>query len=521
MTEAPKEYGISRATAALALGSFGARGVGFFREVVVAAQFGTGRAFDLYVAASAFPTVLSSIFTYALPDYLIPHFARLKENRPAALRRFLFWTFLGGLIFLGALYFSAPLWVKLSAPGLATDEIPFGARAFQILLLFVFGMAMEAVLRSFYQVEGRFGLTAASPLLTAASVLGFVLFFAEELSVYALAWGWAAGSLLPAALMLVLLFFYPQNASAGPRAREEGAEKAAVEWGGFSCVFLVAVLGQLMVLLDRFFGSFLPPESLSALYYASLPVQLPIALLIYPLGYAVFPRLSQHLAEGKNQEAAELFSRTLGWLNFVLIPMSVLFILAPQEVIRLIYERGAFGANSTGLGAVCLRAFAFSLLASGYIFVLSRAYLAAGMGRKLALLCLAAFLFKGLAAYYCIRLWGLEGLAFAGSAALIGLAFFQFRARPAHLRFFAGRGLGVDSLKLIFVSLSAFAGAWLAGLLLMGGSSLVHGVLLLLVFGFLYFAGCFIFKIPELLESLTVVRRWSRKLMYGALGTYL
>ncbi|HXF49204.1 MAG TPA: lipid II flippase MurJ [Verrucomicrobiae bacterium] len=521
MTEAPKEYGIRRATLALALGSLAARGLGFLREVVVAAKFGTGRAFDLYVAASAFPTVLSSIFHYALPDYLIPYFARLKESRPAALRRFLLWVLLGGTAFLGVLYFSAPLCVKLFAPGLAAVEIPFSVRAFQILLLFVFGTAMEAVLRSFYQMEGRFGLTALSPLLTAAAVFGFVVLFSGKLSVYALAWGWAAGGLLPAALLFGALFFYPPAASPVPVEKSADVEPEAAAWKGFSYVLLIAVLGQLMVLLDRFFGSFLPPASLSALYYASLPVQLPIALLIYPLGQAVFPKLSARLAEGKNQEAAELFAKTLGWLNFVLIPMSVLFILAPQEIIRLIYERGVFGASSTGLGAVCLRAFAFSLLASGYIFVLSRVFLAAGRGKRLALFCLGALSFKCLAAYPAIRLWGLEGLAGAGSAALVGLALVQFRRRPETVRFPAGRRLGPDGFKLLFVSLLAFAGAWLARLFFMGGSSLVQEILLLLVFGFLYLAGCYIFKIPELLEGLQLIRRWGGRSPYGVLGSYL
>ena len=105
MNEEKKEYRVSRATLALALGALGSKGVGFFREVVVAAKFGTGRAFDLYVAASAFPIFLSSIFLYALPDYLVPYFARLQENRPVAQRRFLLWTFLGGAVFLGGLYF--------------------------------------------------------------------------------------------------------------------------------------------------------------------------------------------------------------------------------------------------------------------------------------------------------------------------------------------------------------------------------------------------------------------------------
>jgi len=521
MTETPREYGIRRATATLALGSLASRGFGFFREVVVAAKFGTGRTFDLYVAASAFPIFLSSIFIYALPDYLIPYFARLKENRPAALRRFLLCTFLGGIVFLGALYFSASVWVKLFAPGLLSDEIPFGTRSFQILLLFVFGMAMEAVLRSFYQVEGRFGLTAASPLLTALAVFGFVVLFSGKLSVYALAWGWAVGGMLPAVFMLGALFFYPRAVSSVPAVKPREVEPETVAWRGFSYVLAIAVLGQLMVLLDRFFGSFLPSESLSALYYASLPVQLPIALLIYPLGQAVFPKLSARLAERKDQEAAELFFKTLGWLNFVLIPMSVLFILAPQEIVRLVFERGVFGTDSTSLSAACLRAFAFSLLASGYIFVLSRVYLAAGCGKRLALFYLAAFLFKGLAAYPCLRLWGLEGLAGAGSAALVGLACLQLRFRPAAFRFNSGRRPGPVGFRLILVSLTAFAGAWLAGRFLAETGSFVQDFLLILVFGFLYSAGCFIFKIPELLEGLKLVRRWGGKLPYGAAGSYL
>ncbi|MCI0331297.1 MAG: hypothetical protein L0196_10230 [candidate division Zixibacteria bacterium] len=519
MSEGIKEYRVSRATLALALGALGSRGVGFFREVVVAAKFGTGRAFDLYVAASAFPSFLSAIFLYALPDYLVPYFARLKEVRAAALRRFLLWTFLGGAVFLGALYFSAPLWVKLFTPGLPVAEIPFGVRAFQILLLFVFGTAMEAILRSYYQVEGRFALTAFSPLLTGLVVLASVFFLSGKLSVYALAWGWAIGNLMPVALMLAALFFYAPAVPPFDSSRPGPVPSA--EWKGFSYVLLGAVLGQFLVLLDRFYGSFLPPESLSALYYASLPVIFPMGILIYPLGYAVFPKLSRRLSEGKDAEASGLLSKTFGWMNFVLIPMSVLFILAPQEIIRLVFERGAFGAVSTDLAARCLRIFAFSLLASGYIFVLSRLYLAAGQRKRLAVFCLAAFLFKALAAYPGITLWGLEGLAGAGSAALVGLAILQFRCRPHGVRLSAGQSLGSDGFKLIFVSLLAFGGAWSTSFFWPGAGSLVRGALLLLVFGFLYLTGCFIFKIREFLDSVNLIRQLGGKLPYGTVVTRL
>jgi peptidoglycan biosynthesis protein MviN/MurJ (putative lipid II flippase) len=199
----------------------------------------------------------------------------------------------------------------------------------------------------------------------------------------------------------------------------------------------------------------------------------------------------------------------------------VLFILAPQEVIRLIYGRGVFGASSTGLSAVCLRAFAFSLLASGYIFVLSRVFLAAGAGKRLALFCLVALLFKGSAAYPAIQLWGLDGLAGAGSAALVALALLEFAGRPAAIRYSAGRRPAVDGVKLFFVSMLGFGGSWLASIFWAWGSLFFHDAVRFLIFGFLYLAGCYIFKVPELLESLQLIRRWGGKLPYGVFGSYL
>ncbi len=515
-----KEYAVGRATAALAFGALGSRGVGFLREIVVAAKFGTGRAFDLYVAASAFPIFLSSIFLYALPDYLVPYFSRLKENRPAALKRFLFITLLAGSAFLVLLYFAAPLLVRLLAPGLPAVEIPFGARAFQILLLFVFGTAMEAVLRSYYQVEGRFGLTAFSPLLFGLAVLASVFFLSGKLSVYALAWGWCVGSLLPMGVMLAALFFSPAKISPRePLTVLSPEAPPSMEWKNFSYVLAVTVLGQLMVFLDRFFGSFLPPEALSAFYYASLPVLFPVGLLVYPLGYAIFPKLSLRLAEKNETAAAELLTKALGWINFILIPATVLFVLAPQDIIRLIFERGVFDADSTRLSSGCLRLFALSLLASGHLFVLSRVYLAAGRGKRLVGISAGALLIKALAAYLSVRQWGLQGLAGAGSFSLMLFAFLQFQRLPMPAGLFSKKTLGYSALMLAGISLLAYGAAWFATAFLSEAVGGLWSLLRIFLFGILYLAGCFILKVPATAEMTAFVQKVRLKGL-GLYGTF-
>jgi len=524
MNEEKKEYQVSRATLALALGALGSRGVGFFREIAVAATFGTGRSFDLYVASSAFPSFLSAIFLYALPDYLVPYFARLKERRLAALRRFLFSTFLGGAVFLGALYFSAPLWIKVVAPGLAANEISLGAGAFQILLLFVFSTVLEAVLRSYYQVEGRFGLIAWSPLLTGLVVLGSVFLLSGKLSVYALAWGWAVGGLVPVGIMLVGIFFFPPSPSAGNVSRKEieSGERPQLRWKNFLFVLAVTVLGQMIGLLDRFFGSYLPSASLSALYYASLPVLFPVGLLVYPLGYAVFPKLAQQLSEGRRGEAGALLGRALGWVNFVLIPMTVLFCLMPGEIIQLVFQRGAFDTAATGLSARCLRLFALSLLASGYIFVLSRALLAAHSGKKLAGIYFIAFLAKAAFAYLGVRGLGLEGLAAAGSLSLVFMAALLFRFVPAaSLPFSFGRRLGREAFNLLVVSLLVFGVVWAAHSFLLNIRGVGVTLLEVFLFAIIYFTVCAVLKIPEALQLVALAQRMHLKGLYGAVATGL
>ncbi len=495
--EEKKEYHIGRATLSLALGALGSRGIGFLREVVVAAKFGTGRAFDLYVAGTAFPVFLSTIFLYALPDYLIPYFSRLKENRPAALRRFLLGALVGGIAFLGLLYFSAPLLVRLFAPGLPKEEIPFGVRAFQILLLFIFGTSMEAILRSYYQVEGRFGLTAFSPLLSGLVVLASVFFLSGKLSVYALAWGWAIGSLVPVGIMLVFLFVGKKGTSnsftIGPTSFSPASYK------DFSFILLLAVLGQLLPLTDRFFGSFLPPASLSAFYYASLPILFPVGILVYPLGYAIFPKLSQKLSEGKKEEAAELLTKALGWANFILIPMTVLFLFAPREVIRLLFQRGMFDSGSTELTAACLRVFALLLLAGGYTFVLARTYLAEGLVKQMAFLFLVAVLAKTAFAYLGVKLFGLLGLAGAATLAVILLAVLQFRFLPMPLRGLVGKRAEV--LKLAAVSFAAFWAALFSARLLTNSSGNGYSAILFGLFLLFFLAGCFAVRVSEIREG--------------------
>ena len=117
-------------------------------------------------------------------------------------------------------------------------------------------------------------------------------------------------------------------------------------------------------------------------------------------------------------------------------------------------------------------------------------------------------------------MWGLKGLAGTGSAALVRLALLQSWQLPDRANAFT-RPLGFKGLKLAALSFLAFGGAWLVSLFLAPSGAFLHGTFLLLVFGFLYLIGCFIFKIPEFLDSINLIRRLGGKLPYGAVATHL
>ena len=131
-------------------------------------------------------------------------------------------------------------------------------------------------------------------------------------------------------------------------------------------------VNQIYVTIDRILASTLSEGSLAALNFANKLMFLPFNLFVVAINTAVFPSFSALAAKGDHKGLGT-------WLNLVglfTIPAAVGLFVLSSPIVRVLFERGAFDAQSTQMTAFALQFFIFGLFAQGAYNVINRTYYA-------------------------------------------------------------------------------------------------------------------------------------------------
>ncbi|WP_222872355.1 murein biosynthesis integral membrane protein MurJ [Hankyongella ginsenosidimutans] len=134
---------------------------------------------------------------------------------------------------------------------------------------------------------------------------------------------------------------------------------------------------QIALFADTIIASFLPSGALSALYYADRLNQLPIGVIGIAAGTVILPTMARMIGAGDEAGAARAQNRTLEMTLLLAAPCVVLFATMEQELMQLLFQRGAFDAAATQAAADTLAAYALGLPA----FLLIRSVVASFTAR--------------------------------------------------------------------------------------------------------------------------------------------
>jgi putative peptidoglycan lipid II flippase len=145
-------------------------------------------------------------------------------------------------------------------------------------------------------------------------------------------------------------------------------------------LILPAIYGSAIYQLNQFIGtllaSFLPQGSVSWLYYADRLVQFPLGVFAIAISTAALPSLSKQVAERDMTEFRETLSHSVRLTLFITIPAMAGMIVLGQPIIRVFFQRGAFGPLSTVMTERALFYYALGLWAFSVNRVLVSAFYA-------------------------------------------------------------------------------------------------------------------------------------------------
>jgi putative peptidoglycan lipid II flippase len=401
------------------------------------------------------------------------------------------------------LFILAPVVMPAITPGFGPAQLDATVELTRTMLLSPIFLALGAVATSVLNSGGRFAAAALAPIVYNVVIIAAALFLVEPLGVEGLAIGVVAGSLGHLLVQIRPLgrlgFRYtPRIERADPNARKAMLLMAprAVGLGATQITFIVVTALATTVGVG----------ALADFNFAFALLQIPLGVIGVPLGIVVLPSLSRDAAIGQEESFAQLLTRALRLLVYVMVPISLLTVIVRQPVVDMLFGRGSISQPDLDLIAATLACFAVGLTAHALIAVLARGFYARQDTVTPVLAAIAAVVINCSLAVVLVGPYGLQGIALAIAAAAWIEAFALLAILHHRLVRFEVRGLAR-------VGIEAVVGSAVAGVVAFGASLwlvsqlgtepgrfvlLVQVALISAVFAAVYAALSLVLRIPEL-----------------------
>lgn len=416
--------------------------LGFVRDTVIARVFGAGLATDAFLVAFKIPNFLRRLFAEgAFSQAFVPIMGEYKNRRGADELRDLL-DYVSGMLalalfvvtLLGVL--AAPYIIYVSAPGFVRNPDKFNLTVdlLRITFPYILFISLTGLAGGILNNFGRFAVPAFTPVLLNLSFIVFTLWLTPYFDppAKALAWAVLMGGVLQLAFQLPFLLRLRVMPRFKLSFKHEGMRRVLRQMG--PALFGVSA-GQISLLLNVIFASFLVTGSVSWLYYADRLMEFPAGMLGVALGTILLPSLSKHYVNQSSEE----YSALLDWglrLTFLLtVPAAVGLAMLAIPLISTLFMYGAFTSVDALATRAALMAYSGGLLGLILVKVLAPAFYARQNIRTPVKVAVVTLVITQLLNLAFIGPFAHAGLALAtsiGSCLNAGLLYFLLRKRAIH-----------------------------------------------------------------------------------------
>lgn len=395
------------------------------KDTAVAFYFGTGQALDIFLMAFVLIGVPVSVIVVALQTTLIPALIGNDEDTAVNL--------LGSALKLSmlSLLIVLPIWL-LMLPHALNVLYPGRAESLQSNLLeacywlvpYYFLNGINLLLYGALQARKVFWLNALLPGMFPIAIL-VGLWIAQEADIRILLIGTGTGSFFECLVLFAILkhsgwFKWKSTSSHGMRLILH--KSLPLMFGG--------MLGSLAPLVEQIISFGLGPGSVSLLSYGNKVPAAVNTLLVTAIGIVILPHFADLIAAKQWRECRTLHLRLSLIIMAIGITIAAVGIIYANEIIHMLFERGAFTKTDTADVANVMRAYMLQLPFLLGAMVSLRTL--AAMGKTIAMTSITAtqLLLASSLAYLFSGYFGVAGVAMGTAAgALFGAGLLAWTAR--------------------------------------------------------------------------------------------
>jgi putative peptidoglycan lipid II flippase len=442
--------------------------LGFVRDAVVAGIFGAGLYTDAFFVAFRLPNLLRRLFAEgAFSQAFVPILGEYRNKRGTEeIKRLVdheasvlaiavaIATVLGILL--------APAIIYVTAPGFSADAAKFDLTVAMLRITFpyILFISLVALAAGVLNTWSRFAVPAVTPVLLNVAMIAAALLAAPYFDppVLALAWGVFAGGILQLALQLPHLHRIGMLPRFAPSLADPGVRRVLKQMA--PAVFGVSI-GQISLVINTIFASFLVTGSVSWLYYADRLMEFPSGMLGVALGTILLPSLSKHHANSANSEYSQLLDWGLRLTLLLALPASVALAELAVPLISTLFQRNEFKADDVMQTRSALAAYSIGLTALIMVKVLAPGYYARQDIRTPVKIAIATLVVTQILNFVFVR----EPLQHAGLALSISFgacfnAWFLLRGLKSRKIYVPRPGWPVFTVKLLLALAAMAVALW-------------------------------------------------------------
>lgn len=387
------------------------------KDIIIAYYFGDSYQADAFLTAFVFVNIFILFFTNGMRNVFIPNYmkAKLTNKHLDYTTSLLNGTIILTICLVAIMWIISPIMIQLLYPNQAT----LITKLTQILLLAVIAVSINVVIESYFEANERHNFSAFSQLFTLLVMIIFTYYFHEKLNIYALAYGYTAGTLTS-----LLLKIYPARKIFQPKmstAEVKGFYRAYIP------IAITVMVGQINLATDQYFANRFGEGIVTYLSYAKNLVHLPQGIIATALATLMLPVISKSSASNQTNKLLNTVRDGQLFVIALLTPAITGMIILMPEITAFLYERGAFKADATAETTIIAYYYLGSVLFYSLNQMIANGLYAIHKGKLIMRLGLISIALNIILNQLLTNFFGHTGIPLASS--IVGAIYFTFTYR--------------------------------------------------------------------------------------------
>jgi len=356
--------------------TLGSKFLGFIREILIAARFGSGMETDSFFIALTATGLITKLIKDAITTTFIPILSEVeaKEGKKGKISHAN--NMINIIIFISIIlvilaWFLSPLIIKLTAKDFEGEQFNLAVNLMRIGLPMILFSGVMGSLTGFLHSEQLHMSSAAIGFPFNFVYIFFLLFLSSKYGIK----GLMVAAVI--AVMSQLLIQIPEARKAGFKykfifdIKDEYIKKALF----LSTPVLIGVaINDINVIINKTLASGLVEGSISSLNYANKLNGLILGVFISAITTVIFPLLSKESNKDNIKGMKKIMGYGVRLILLITIPATVGMIVLSTPIVQIAFERGEFSPNDTMMTSYALVFYSLGLVAASLRLLITRVY---------------------------------------------------------------------------------------------------------------------------------------------------